>query len=805
MSTPKSMIAAVLCGSLIWLSACGSAASPSSETPTANNTGTTTQGRYVEQVVTPPSLADGQELFFAKATNGELFCYNADLTQSWYSSDYGATWQQSENQYQLSDIAYYQNVTLLADGSLLVQAVSNEAVANMTYTTQLYRLYPNGSSEPVQLNGIDGTGYFNQLLALDNNQIFIDYVKYSGNATTTQQPADDEADSGQAPLEEETAQPNAQDTAAENEEGPQSSTEAESATSSEEKQIQDSLGVMDDTTEYITGVFDLKTGQQVSQFNNLDIMAATTNGQTIYTVDYSNNVTAYNTSGTQQGNALSLSGIVSEELFANYALSIDDNGTLWLGSENGIYKLENNAAENVIAPAGLSIGNPNYQLQSLSALADGSFIAVLYTANGLQLCRYYWDENARLDEAQSISVWALEDSPTVRAAISQYMVENPEGLVEFTIGRGNSNELSASDAIRNLNNAILSGNSPDVIMLDGTPIKSYINKGVLAKLDDIIDTSGYQQNLLTQCQTDDGLYYLPMRAMLPLIAANEGYMPSDLASLTQAIESTPGTAAGTEPSFDWLPAEERSTITFDNFDELWEIMWQANAPYILENSTINTQNLQTFLENVKAISDHYSLAQAVGTDAETQAGSMAVSTGSGAVSTITGSPMAQILGRSHVSLFNASDTLATGMIREYAASQFANMPTIGGTTWCPTAIAGISSGSTKQEYAAAFINIMLSDTIQSARLADGLPVTQSGLQAQIDSLNQSMEWENPALEVADYATLLQNADTISNIDAEITDKLYTPALAYCQNKADLATTISSMQQAVQTYLAEREV
>ena len=44
------------------------------------------------------------------------------------------------------------------------------------------------------------------------------------------------------------------------------------------------------------------------------------------------------------------------------------------------------------------------------------------------------------------------------------------------------NGLTAEDAIKALNTEIMAGNGPDVIMLDGLPIESYLAKGMLADL-----------------------------------------------------------------------------------------------------------------------------------------------------------------------------------------------------------------------------------------------------------------------------------------------------------------------------------
>ena len=51
---------------------------------------------------------------------------------------------------------------------------------------------------------------------------------------------------------------------------------------------------------------------------------------------------------------------------------------------------------------------------------------------------------------------------------------------------GEKKEYTESDALKTLNTEIAAGNGPDVILLDGLPVESYIEKGLLEDISDVI-------------------------------------------------------------------------------------------------------------------------------------------------------------------------------------------------------------------------------------------------------------------------------------------------------------------------------
>ena len=114
--------------------------------------------------------------------------------------------------------------------------------------------------------------------------------------------------------------------------------------------------------------------------------------------------------------------------------------------------------------------------------------------------------------------------------ISQYQKENPEVYVDLEVGVTEDNGVTASDALKNLSTEIMAGNGPDILMLDGLPVDSYVEKGMLEDLSDVAaQAEDLFENLMAGMEEDGKLYGIPLRFSIPLVEADTQY-PTSMAS-----------------------------------------------------------------------------------------------------------------------------------------------------------------------------------------------------------------------------------------------------------------------------------
>ena len=109
--------------------------------------------------------------------------------------------------------------------------------------------------------------------------------------------------------------------------------------------------------------------------------------------------------------------------------------------------------------------------------------------NGMEgaLYSYTYDADASANLNQELNIYALQDSDTLRQAVNIFRQEYADIYVNLEIGMTDDNGVTLEDALKTLSTDILAGNGPDVLILDGMPVDSYVEKGILTDISDVVD------------------------------------------------------------------------------------------------------------------------------------------------------------------------------------------------------------------------------------------------------------------------------------------------------------------------------
>ena len=129
--------------------------------------------------------------------------------------------------------------------------------------------------------------------------------------------------------------------------------------------------------------------------------------------------------------------------------------------------------------------------------------------------------------------------------IAAFREEYPEVEIIYETGEGGEGSTTVSDRIRALNTRILAGNGPDLLIMDGLPEKSYIEKGILADLKSVLfeEKKELLPNILSAYTKEEKIYMLPMRIKLPLIFTSE-QKPEGFVSLKDLAEYSKAQSGG---------------------------------------------------------------------------------------------------------------------------------------------------------------------------------------------------------------------------------------------------------------------
>ena len=275
----------------------------------------------------------------------------------------------------------------------------------------------------------------------------------------------------------------------------------------------------------------------------------------------------------------------------------DEAGDLSVLSKEGIQIMKKGSDiwEQIIDGKRTTMGSPKYYHTGFAAGGQEDYF-VLYGSmdETSKLCRYVYDADLAVEPETELTIFALYDNATIRQAVSEFQIENPNVKMDFQPLMEDGNGGVAADYIRALNTELLAGGGPDILVLDGLSEASYIEKGVLEDITGVaeamVSSGDFLGNIADGCRVDGRIYSVPVRIGLPMTfgrtnALNEA---GELASLAALVQENPvGQVFGT------VDREKLLSLYADAF--------LGNVAG--ENGTVDEQRLKEFLTNMKLILD----------------------------------------------------------------------------------------------------------------------------------------------------------------------------------------------------------
>lgn len=485
-------------------------------------------------------------------------------------------------------------------------------------------------------------------------------------------------------------------------------------------------------------------------------------------------------------------------------LAFAPDGLLYMCDATGIYRhsMDGTLWERIVDGSVTSLGLPSFYAGGLFIASAGT--DEIYVDGGDTLLHYTFDPNASAVASKTLTVFSLYENDVVQQAVVAFNRMQSDVTVEYTIAMNQSTGGTEQDYIKALNTELLAGEGPDVIILDGMPIDSYIQKGVLADIGSAVDSAEeVLPNVRAASVSDDGkLYAMPTQIGLPLAIANASYDGAfdSLSALADECEQS-----GAIPLL--------SSAAF-SYQTLAEVLLKY---YGRDVANGNEQDITGFLTNAGRIS------KAIGTTDRLCEGWEVVSDVSQSelldMLRLTNSGpqiWACMTEKAEGMLLLPFGSIYNGMIALSAAEQTGlSLLDVAGQ-YQPTGIVGINKAGELQDVAADFVKAMLSYDVQSGNhFSDAFPVnvqTLTEAMANVDnSVSQSMwldatnslyaEWPAEATRNL-LLQLLQSVDQPLSTDDTLNDMLAPAVVAYLDGSDTLETAAGKMESVVSTYLSE---
>lgn len=468
-----------------------------------------------------------------------------------------------------------------------------------------------------------------------------------------------------------------------------------------------------------------------------------------------------------------------------------EEGTLYFANGGGLYRYRagGSVVEQLADGKLNSLAKPSISLYGMMVLGDGSFLLSVMDEANAKLLHYVYDESIPTVPDTELKVYALEDSAEVQQAISMFQTQNPKYYVSLETGISGDDAVTASDALRTLNTEIMAGNGPDVLILDGMPMDSYMEKGVLKDISgvysEMLQNDGLQENVAGIYQRDGAVYAIPSRFKVPVLVGD-----AETIAQIEDMESLGSVAEQLRAKDD----ETASILHVMSAYWLQKIFYGVYSPTMLAaDGTLDTQVLTDYMTELKMLFDlnHYAEDEIEYRMFTEYDDPYDFSAYIDVQDWIEDNVKMQLVNVS--SGYNLADITSVCALKDGLDYRLA--PAGGKNVFIPATIVGVSAKSSQSEGAEEFVKFMLSEAAQSVNQGGGFPVNKKALDTELfaDKLEKAAEAEaDPDLRIlgSSYSTIKDENgvvkefayDTILPEQAEIdrfkelADSLDTPSL-----------------------------
>lgn len=179
--------------------------------------------------------------------------------------------------------------------------------------------------------------------------------------------------------------------------------------------------------------------------------------------------------------------------------------------------------EQVIEGSLCSIGDVSKLFVAMCVTEDekGDMPVFWLTYLSGETMRFAYDENIPAVPDTLVRVYSLHNDNNVRQAVAGYQGQHPELYVQYETGVTEEAGQTEEDALKNLATEIATGDGPDVLVMDGIPYDSYMEKGVLKDLTDIFEELSVEESFfenVTDCfYREDKLYVIPAAFQITIL------------------------------------------------------------------------------------------------------------------------------------------------------------------------------------------------------------------------------------------------------------------------------------------------
>lgn len=505
------------------------------------------------------------------------------------------------------------------------------------------------------------------------------------------------------------------------------------------------------------------------------------------------------------------------------------DNALYFKTEDGFYRysLKDKKVKKLIDNQLSTLGQGDFYMSSFIELGKEEFL-VLGSGAGEEnsIIHFTYDKNAKSKPDEEITIYSLYEDYNIKQAINKYQKDHEDIYINYETGieyeEGNQT-ITESDAIKALNTKIASNKGPDILILDGLPVDSYSDKGLLEDISGIINKNkdSFFTNIYDAYKKKgDKIYAFPLNIEVPTITSScyDVSKITDLKTLADAVEELSSNK------------ERRVLDVYNPTQLLYYLYYSCSASWVNKDNSLNEDNIKEFLEcakriyeaNDKSISDKERsnqkelLEEVIQYSSKEEYDTYSVYGGDNGLTMVSDSgaklSIGYVYGPDEISMYegcmeknsNANYNMWNGQISGY---------------FLPSSIVGISAKSKHKDMAKDFVSLLMDGTLLEDSYSHNMTTNKTLLLDQLDvngEENGTSSWGFSDGET-DYTVeckplseeqkgnlvkLIENAKSPALIDKTILKKIQREMESYILGEENLDNTITAINNKLDIYLSE---
>lgn len=476
-----------------------------------------------------------------------------------------------------------------------------------------------------------------------------------------------------------------------------------------------------------------------------------------------------------------------------------DDGTIIAAGNSGIfrYAADGDKWERLLPGSETSFALSDRWCVGLAALKDGGIYALFSQDGGNAILNEYrYDPDAVAEVTEVLKLYAVEESYLLQNAVALYHRTHPEVMIEteyaYSLDDSYSNvEYDYNEVYQKLNTMLMSGDAPDILVLDHLNPDSFIEKGLLADLSGVLapmeEDGELLKNITDSYRAEDGgTYVIPLQFGFSYITGRD-ITAADM----QSIETLAA----------FLKGKQESYMGCKTVEDMVDLFYPYFCDDIVKEKTLDKDVLREKLEAMKIIADNCGIVEKYDDKNNRRhniwdlASEIKLAIEKGAAG------------------FN--DCMFDVAITDYIKGEFAAFE----NQFIPSLETAVCTKSQKQETAKDFIRFALSEQIQDQDYYSGFPVNARSLEkltlrdrsdmAAVTTIEgddgSEVMFEIKAFPEATAQRLAEICKTVSRPvkeDAKIREVLIDSLGSYLRGQGSLEDAVPEIEKGLNMYLAE---